>query len=262
MTLDWHSSWEDALFEGNSVLRDYAHARALEHEIISMQEVDGRIQAHIKVPQGAAVQVQVSLPRRSLQDWEEHLTQLRHSSPEICRSLSGRPDLVLHSFLSLLGWPLLPLGMQEVQVQVSPSSRKKPCPFSLGVLVESGWMIESDPWILLSMRGLSLENARYMLRNLENGASQFSPIGRPAKLEISGQNSVGSAVSKKFLSDLETPSESFWGNARAIRAFQPQLFLGSSSTPPKFTLGAPPLEDAQEMQLLANMLSFLFNPRS
>ncbi len=262
MAIDWHSSWEDALFEGDSILRDYAHASALEHEITSIEEVDGRIQAQIKVSQGAPVTVQVSLPRRSLLDWEEQLAQLRHSSPEICRSLSGRPELVLHSFLSRLGWPLLPLGMQEIRVQVTPSSRKEPCPFSLGVLVESGWMIESDPWVLLSMRGLSPENARHMLRNLENGTSQYSPIGREDYQEIFRQKLESGTVGETLNSGLEMPSESFWGNARALKDFQSHLFLESSSIPPKFTLGAPPLENAQEVQTLANMLSLLFNPRS
>ena len=259
MVADWQGSWEDSLFEGNTVLQEFAQVHARELEIVALEEIDGRIQSQIRVPQGGTVSVQLSLAQRSLRNWESHLTQLMQEAPETGHSLLARPDLSLHAFLSRLGWPLFPRGLRDVQLFAGPPSRQEPCPYCMGVLVEVGWMIEADPWVLLSLRGLSPETAR---RLLQGNAGHSSQIARQAgQIPLSGSSLVsvkGMARNGAFMTS-EVPSESFWGNARALRAFRTRIFLDSASAPPKVTLGAPPVEDAHEKRSLAGLVAHLYD---
>ncbi len=260
MVADWQSSWEDALFEGNTVLQEFAQARARELEIVALEEIDGRIQSRIRTPQGGTVSVQLSLARRSLRNWEVHLAQLMREAPEIGHSLLARPDLSLHAFLSRLGWPLFPQGLRDVQLLAGPPSRQEPCPYCMGVLVEAGWMMEADPWVLLHLRGLSLEPAR---RLLQGTAGHSSQVARPAgqiPLPGSGLISVQGMARDGACMTSEMPAESFWGDARALRAFRPRIVLDAASAPPKVTLGAPPVEDANEKRSLAGLVAHLYDP--
>ena len=257
----WHSVWEDALFEGNAILKDFAAARAKEMEITSIEEAAGRIQAVIKLPQSGNVSVQVSLAQRPLPDWESNLTKIQQQAPEIGYSLQGYPDIRLHAFLSRLGWPLLPQGLREVQLCTSPHSYLEPCPFSMGVLIEVGWMIESDPWVLLSLRGLSRGKALQLLQVLEEGARQPVDQGTQMPLTSIGNWGEDKIENPAGLISTEKSNESFWGNARAIRAFGSQILLCPASPPPISTLGAPPLEDADESNSLVDLLARIYGSR-
>ncbi len=239
MITDWHSRWEEALFAGNPVLQEFARARARELEITALEEGDGRIQARIRMPQGGTVHVQVALVQDSLSDWESRLAQVWQAAPETGRSLLVRLDRALPTLLARPDWPLFPRGLQDVQLRAAPPSGQEPCPYGLGVLVEVGWMIAADPWILLRLRGLSRADARRLLQGMAEG---HRPVAhRDSRLLSSA-----------------TAAESFWGNARALREFQPRICLGPASTPPTVTLGAPPVADVRERRLLECRLAHLY----
>ncbi len=236
MATDWRQGWEDALFAEDTALQEFARASARGLGITALEEIDGQIQARIRIPQGG-VSVQVALARHSLRNWTFCLAQVLRTAPEIGRSLLTDPDPTLPAFLSRLGWPLFPLGLHDVQLQAVPPSCQEPCPYCLGILVEVGWMIEADPWVLLSLRGLSRADARRLLQGM-----------------------VGSGGQDAHSEGWIPPSESFWGNARALRGFHPHIFLGAASAPPKITLGTPPLADADERRSLEYRLACLYDP--
>lgn len=258
MGAEWHAIWENILFEGNDFLRDFAYAQARDLEIVSLEEVAGQIQAQIKVPQNGIVEVQISLPHHSLAEWESLLGQIHLRSPEVGHSLLGSPDIGFHEVLSRLGSPLFPQGLRDVHFRVNPPSFKEPCPFSMGVLVEVGWFIETDPWVLLRLRGLSQDKAGKMMQAMEERLWQPSQHDEEMNKTDRHRRMADRTGRETGFNSNELPQESFWGNARAIRAFRAHFLIGPACPPPRITLGAPPLKNENERNSLADLLALTY----
>lgn len=242
------------------MLREFAQTHARELEITAREEIDGRIQSRIRLPQGGTMSVQLSLARLSLRNWESCLLRLGQEAPEIGHSLLARPALSLHAFLARLGRPLFPQGLRDVRLVAAPPSPQEPCPYCMGVLVAVGWMMEADPWVLLRLRGLAPEDARRLLQRQEDGGGQGVRPAGPLPPSGPGLISLQDMARERAGTAAEAPSESFWGDARALRAFRPRIVLNAASAPPKVTLGAPPVEDADEKQSLADLVAHLYDP--
>lgn len=254
----WQAAWEAAVFRGNRALQRIARACAEEMEVSELQEREGWIQAKVTTTTHSEVRVMLALPRSAPAEWERHLTQLRARHPGWKADWAPRPRPAIHDALARVGRPLLPFGLQEFKTRVSVATERVPCPYALAVVMATGAMVEQDPWILLRMRGLSPRAAR----ELAAQAAQRG-TGRAAlrsDVPVSGGDAENAYVREDTvgLSASGPAQDGFWGNLRAVRAFDTQLEPKGGDPCILAALDAPPVEDEAEGAALRQLLADLW----
>ena len=254
----WQAAWEAAVFRGNRALQRIARAGAEEMAVSELQEREGWIQAKVTTATHSEVRVMLALPRSAPAEWERHLAQLRARPPGWEADWAPRPRPAIHDALARLGRPLLPFGLQEFKTRVSVATERVPCPYALAVVMATGAMVEQDPWILLRMRGLS----RRAARNLASQASQRG-TGTDAlrsDVPVDGRDAANAYVREDTVGrPAPGPAkDGFWGNPRAVRAFDAQWEPKGGDPCILAALDAPPVEDEAEGAALRQLLADLW----
>ncbi len=254
----WQAAWEAAVFRGNRALQRIARAGAEEMAVSELQEREGWIQAKVTTATHSEVRVMLALPRSAPAEWERHLAQLRARLPGWEADWAPRPRPAIHDALARLGRPLLPFGLQEFKTRVSVATERVPCPYALAVVMATGAMVEQDPWILLRMRGLS----RRAARNLASQASQRG-TGTDAlrsDVPVDGRDAANAYVREDTVGrPAPGPAkDGFWGNPRAVRAFDAQWEPKGGDPCILAALDAPPVEDEAEGAALRQLLADLW----
>lgn len=254
----WQAAWEAAVFRGNRALQRIARACAEEMAASDLQEREGWIQAKVTTTTHSEVRVMLALPRSAPAEWERRLTQLRARHPGWQADWAPRPRPAIHDALARVGRPLLPFGLQEFKTRVSVATERVPCPYVLAVVMATGAMVEQDPWILLRMRGLSPRAAH----ELAAQAAQRG-TGRAAlrsDVPVSGGDAENAYVREDAvgLSASGPGQDGFWGNPRAVRAFDTQLEPKGGDPCILAALDAPPVADEAEGAALRQLLADLW----
>lgn len=251
----WQKAWEQSVLPNAAHLR-LARAQAGSLDIRSRLHEEGHLVFDLETSQDTATQVRLSLKQASPVLWKRRLESLCRDAPLVLRTLGERPDFAMVEALRGSGCSLLPESSDELRISCSRPTTVQPCPFSVSALVAAGWLIEEDPWILLSLRGLSRPTALYLLQAAElNGTSDRAGDTLADAGDQAGESGEGMDLASAAAA--ESPLK-FWGDARALRQFDARLRLGPTSPPPGVTLGVPPVADKAARHLLGELLDRLY----
>lgn len=241
----WQQAWEEAVCQGNPILRDFARGSATRLAVSSWRESQGRVHAVVTHPTLRTVRVDLSLPQWSLTEWQQHLFRLAIHHPRASASLWDRPDVAVHAALAGMGRPVLPQGLQDIRTRVSAATGQTPCPCVMAAVIETGWMIELDPWRLFALRGLSREAAEKCMQQIRTPTTSISGSASdfmsPPAPEVSGYD-----------------RGTFWGHARAIRTFKLDLDPAETVVSPAVLLGPPPVDSEKEREMLTQLVASLY----
>ncbi len=236
--LGWCQIWEAALFHGNHQLYTLAHSSAASHEVLSIHEERGVVKAEIKSPALGRTTVIIALPPRSLERCLPRINQLARQQGAQFATWLRRPSREQFDALEQAGLILWPQGVQEVQVTVTPVTGQEPCPCALAALLETGRLLEMDPWLLLRLRGLTPDILRRRM-----GTSAPCPQSKPGTTRAEASS---------------IDADPFWGNPRALRTYIPTHDPETAPGMPAMMLGAPPVDGTEGQQSLSRLVQALY----
>ena len=153
----WARAWARAGEEAAYDERDLAAGRSLARSgnVGAITTDTGRFTADVQVA-GDACRVSGALPVLGAAERDALVESVAAGSGRLAALLAGElpHDLVEHAEES--GAELLPYG-SELETSCSCRAWVDPCEHALAVLLQLTWLLEEDPFVLLQLRGLPLE---------------------------------------------------------------------------------------------------------
>lgn len=175
MTSWWGKAWLRAVEEAAYSETDLRTARALARtgEVGGITVGPGSLVASVADARGRST-ASCALPVLDPQGIDALVEVVAAETGRIGALLAGDlpHDLVEHA--EETGAELLPTG-HDVEATCTCEAWLDPCPHALAVLLQAGWLVESDPFVLLALRGLPRDDLVARLH-----------AHRPARLEADG----------------------------------------------------------------------------
>ncbi len=247
----WRQTWETALFGDNHHLHAFARNSVSSHKVLAIREEQGKVMVALQPPSRRQVQVTLTLPHLSLDLCLAQMAQLALQQGQDIWAWLDQPLGTFFDTLDRMGLALWPRGMQGVNVVTAPATGLTPCPCTLTALLETGWLLELDPLLLLRMRGLSPQALQHRWRQQAQEKAHSDPHGQSA-------NPLASAHDMAVAGEEQLRSDHFWGNARALRSYTLLHHPETAPAMPPVTMGAPQVESEEGQRFLARLLRDLY----
>lgn len=245
----WRHAWETSLFGDNHWLHAFARNSTASHKVMAIHEDQGQVVVEVQQPARRQVKVTITLPHLSPDLCLEKMDQLALRQGQEVWDWLDHPRWEFFHALDQMGLKLWPAGTHEVHVTVAPGTGLRPCPCTLTALMETGWLLELDPLLLLRMRGLAPEALRHRRgQQQRKGADPGPHSGQDAPV---AQDSAASSWERLRF-------DHFWGNARALRTYSPSHNPETSLFMPASTMGAPQVESEEGQRFLSRLLQDLY----
>ena len=172
----WQRAAEEAAFSDSDLRAGRTVARRAEVGGISVDA--GTLLAAVREGDDAWT-VEITLPVMPPAERRSLVETVAAESGRIAALLAGDlpHDLVEHA--EELGVELLPYGGEFGAVCTCPHVLD-PCPHALAVLIQTGWLVETDPLVLFALRGLDREE---LLAELHHRATATTGLDGPPATE-------------------------------------------------------------------------------
>lgn len=178
----WGKAWVRAVEEAAYAEADLVAARSLARagRVGRISTEPGRFVAAVEDPHGVWT-VEGSLPVLDPRDVDALVEVVAAESGRIAALLAGELPHGLVEHAEEAGVELLPYG-GELGASCSCDHWADPCVHALAVLQQLAWLVESDPFVLLQLRGLARED---LLARLHARTESTEPVDL---LESSGED--------------------------------------------------------------------------
>jgi len=260
-----NKSWSDRWFAMLQTLglttERQAPARVLRGSRITRLEVlPGEINAQVQRAQGSCtVRIQVATWPDLI--WTD-LINLLHSQPLFATQfLAGNIPLEIEQLLQQMGTTLLPVNIGEIKQQCScRASNDSPCPELGAVHQQFGEMLNTEPWLLLRLRGRDRQQIIQALQTRRNGNSAgLSGNSTPSlPSQAPGTESYVHRAGVDLSTGGELPAlaneaDRFWGSRRQLEGFHHHIMAPAIELVLLRRLGhpAPSADGAQAYEALS-----------
>ncbi len=166
----WGKAWHRAVEEAAYVEQDLRAGRTIARrgEVGGISVAAGSLLAAVREGDDAWT-VEVRVPVLADEERRSLVDVVAAEAGRIAALLAGELpyDLVEHA--EELGVELLPYG-GELAATCTCDAYLDPCRHALAVLIQSGWLVDADPLVLLAVRGLDREALLAELHERSTGA--------------------------------------------------------------------------------------------
>jgi uncharacterized Zn finger protein len=145
----------------------------------------GRIAAAVYSPEDT-YQSEVIVDRLSDDEWRQFLDQVGARAGHIAALLDGEMPYELVEAAEDAGVPLLP-GIGDLDPSCTCDAWELPCQHAASLCYQVGWLLDSDPFVLLLMRGRTREHLLDDLQHQMSAGIQSPSTPSPDTETASGQ---------------------------------------------------------------------------
>lgn len=179
----WVQALEDTSLDSDQLRKGRRYANSGQVGTITISP--GRIAATVYSPEDTYEAV-VRVDELSADEWSRFLDQVAARAGHIAALLDGEMPHDLVEAASDAGVPLLP-GIGDLDPSCTCDGWELPCQHAAGLCYQVAWLLDSDPFVLLLLRGRSREDLLDQLqarsqrgRAADDPADPADPSGRAA----------------------------------------------------------------------------------
>lgn len=258
----WSDRWFGMLYTLGLANERQAAPCALRGSRIKRLEVlPGEINAQVQQREQGVCTVRIQVATWPDLVWAD-LINLLHSQPLfVTQFLAGSLPLEIEQMLQQMGTTLLPANVGEIKQQCSCRAlNDTPCPELVAVHQQFSEMLNTEPWLLLRLRGRDRQQIIQALQAKRNGKSAGLPGNSTPPLPTqthSTESYVHRAGVDLFaggeLPALANEADRFWGSRRQLEGFHHHIMAPSIELVLLRRLGppAPSADGAQAYEALS-----------
>lgn len=181
----WVQALEDTSLDSDQLRKGRRYANSGQVGTITISP--GRIAATVYAPEDTYEAV-VTVDELSADEWSRFLDQVAERAGHIAALLDGEMPHDLVEAAADAGVPLLP-GIGDLDSSCTCDGWELPCQHAAGLSYQAAWLLDSDPFVLLLLRGRSRES---LLDQLQSRSQQ--PVAEIQQPGLSPDEVLGTSV--------------------------------------------------------------------
>jgi uncharacterized Zn finger protein len=196
--------------------------------------------------------VEITAASWNEEEWQRALDALASQALFAAQLLAGDLPPELDAALASAGVALLPESVEGLAHRCSCHvQRERGCEHVAAVYQALGDMVADDPWLLFRLRGRDPQQVLRALRDQRTRAADLAPAARFAPAGKPGGEAGFYRLATEQAEETDAPlleaqMDSFWGSAKLLGGFRPQLARPPVELALLRRLGPPPFDRDQE----------------
>jgi len=261
-----NKSWSDRWFAmlqtfGLSTERQAAPRTLRGSRITRLEVLPGEINAQVQQREQGVCTVRIQVATWPDLIWADLINLLNSQPLFVTQFLAGNVPLEIEQMLHQMGTTLLPASAGEIRQHCScRASSDSPCPELVAVHQQFGEMLNTEPWLLLRLRGRDRQQIIQALQAQRSGNSAGLPSNSSTSLPTQAHGTESyvhrAGVDLSAIGDLpglSSEADRFWGSRRQLEGFHHHIMAPSIELVLLRRLGppAPSADGAQAYEALS-----------
>jgi uncharacterized Zn finger protein len=227
----WGARWLDAVSAFSPAKQmERGRVMAKSGKVLSLQVDQGFVAADVQGSRSRPYKVEIGLPMFSRKQWQRVTDALLKKAFYAAKLLSGDMPRDLEQIFSDTGAALLPASAADISSDCSCFEMDEPCKHIAATYVALAQEIESNPFLLLEMRGLTRAQLLTEIQTRRGARTKTTttaaPIDRPPQTYLAGK------LNDFFQAPKDRPLSASAPSVDAPALLKPGLRIQEMGSPP------------------------------